>query len=405
MSRRVYHIILLLAVVTAMISCAGSGGRLPDLTETYSYRDARPFGGSVAYAVFSNAYPDRKPEFIKKQFAANDLWSYDTASLYFNVSRNFYLSDADAESLLSFAYRGNTAFISAEKFDSVLLDKLSCKQERGGFGFLLSGNLLENSSVKLIPKLEQNKEGYNYFFFPLDHYFSSVNDSYSREVGVNDDGKTNCFVFFWGKGRIYLHCEPKAFSNYFLLTKNNTAYLQEVMQLLPAQPENIYWDNFHSAHNYSENTSNDDFSTFGTIMKYPSLSHAFFIALALLLLYIFFNSKRKQRIMPVMKPVENTTVAFAEAIAGMYLSKKDNRLIAEKIITYFNEHVRSKYFITLTAQQTGYAELLHRKSGVPEEITGPLTETILDISASAKVSDQQLLLLNGRTEKFFKYKK
>ncbi len=404
MKKTVYNIICFIALLSVTQSCRPKSS-LPDMRETYSYKDNIPYGGSVAYQMLKNAYPDRNPRIIKEQFADNYQWDYDKTSIYFNLSRNYYLKDRDAEALLSFVYRGNTAFISSEHFDTLLLEKLYCKQEKAkDSGMFFTNTQRRNTTVSFAENLSLYKDSFSYYFYPFDNYFSAINNSYSRKVGTNDYGKTNFFVFFWGKGRLYFHNEPAALSNYFLLTKNNYRYMKEIMQMMPENPENIYWDNFHLNHNYPDGDNDRNFSTLGTILKYPSLAHAFWISLLLLLLYIFFNSKRRQRIIPVVKPVENTSVAFAEAIAGMYLSKKDNRLIAEKAITYFNEHVRTNYFMNVSMHDPAYADMLSRKSGVPLEITQNLTQNILSVSASVKVSDVELLLLNALIEKFFKNK-
>ena len=205
----------------------------------------------------------------------------------------------------------------------------------------------------------------------------------------------------WGKGRIYFHSEPRALSNYFLLTKNNYLYLQEILQMMPEKPENIYWDNYYSNKNFSPN-SNSSNSTLSTLMKYPPLAKAFFIALGLLLLYMFFNSKRRQRIVPVLKRTENTSIAFAEAIAGLYFSKKDNKIIAEKIITYLNEYIRTKLIISNNVNDVNYVDILGRKSAVEPEVINELVDVIKAIQKSEKVTDVQLLKLNRLTEIFFK---
>ena len=383
-------------------SCNTDNNKMPDLRESFSYRDPRPFGTSIAYTITKNIFAPQKIEINKNPFADNYGWDYDTASLYMNISRNYYVTDRDAESLLAFIYKGNTAFISADNYDTLLLNKLFCKQndEEPFYKYRLSE--MRNTSSRFTDGLTLYKENFSYFYYPFTNYFKEINGSYGRINGYNDAGKPNFFVFMWGKGRIYFHNEPRTLSNYFLLTKNNYLYLQEILQMLPAKPSNIYWDNYYSNKNFVANA--DSKSTIGTIMKYPPLAKAFFIAIGLLLLYIFFNSKRRQRIVPVIKPTQNTSIAFAEAIAGLYLNKQDNKIIADKIITYFNEHVRSKYFITINVNDPSYADLLSRKSGVVFEVVDELTNTIKKINTSATVSDLQLLNLNGLTEKFFKNK-
>ncbi len=400
--------LFMLAVVCGMGSCSPKKS-LPDLRESYSYKDTKPFGASVAYHIFANAYPEQNVELIKKDFAESspdryNQWDYDTSSLYINISRNFFISNRDAESLLDFAYKGNTVFIASAIIDTNLLAKIYCKQKADLSVYMSNGDQLIYTSLRYTDELSLYKDSFRYFYYPFNKYFSEINSSYARKAGGNADGKTNFFAFFWGKGRIFFHCEPRAFSNYFLLTGNNSLYMQELMQMLPAHPQNIYWDNIHNTRNFRSDGDEGSVSTLDMLMKYPALSRAFFISLGLLLLYIFFNSKRRQRIIPVIKPTENNSIAFTEAIAGLYLGKKDNKLISEKMITYFNEHVRSKYLMHINVQDPGYADMLSRKSGVSSEITAPLADAMRQMAASPRVSDQQLLLLNGLTEKFFKNK-
>ena len=396
---KLFSYIILITILLFVQACKQKNNGLPDLKESYVYTDARPFGGSVAYSMVKNAYPEKTIEIGKKEFAENYGWHYDTSSVYINVSKNYYANERDAQSLLDFVYRGNTAFISSENFADSLMSKLYCKQanvyETSSF------ENLQKAATKYSPKIALYKDSFNYFYLPFINYFDSINSSYARVVGYNKDGKTNMFAFLWGKGRFYFQCEPRALSNYFLLSNNNYKYMQQALQMLPAYPENIYWDDFYAKRNYANNGENKNGSSLSEIFKRPALKAAFLISLVLLLLYILFGMKRKQRIVPIEKPTENTSIAFAEAIAGLYLSKKDNKVIADKIITYFNEQVRTKYFININVNDSSYADVLSRKSAVSYETTKQLTNSIININASLKVGDEQLLALNGLVEKFF----
>lgn len=380
-------------------ACNPKKSPLPDLKESFSYQDARPFGASVAYSILQNSYPDNYIHINKTEFAENYSLTSDTGAVYINISRNYFATEKDADALLEFVYKGNTAFISAARFDSSLLNKIYCKKA-DDFNFYAKIPYA-NTSVSYTEDLSLYKDSFSFYYQPLDNYFSELNSSYARKAGVNENGKTNMFAFLWGKGRIYFQCEPRAYSNYFLLSKNNYKYWQEVLQMLPANPTYVYWDNYYARKNFSGD-GNKGGSTLSEVMKYPPLKYAFFISLFLLSLFILLGIKRKQRIIPVVKPTENTSIAFAEAIAGLYLSNKDNKVVAEKMITYFNEHVRTKYFLNMHINDSSYADILSRKSAVPIDITKQLSNTILSINASVKVSDEQLLLLNGLMEKFFK---
>ena len=390
-----------LLLLCFMNACQSDNKKKPDLRESFSYKDPRPFGTSVAYNILKKMYAKETVEINKQTFADNYGRDYDTASIYINISRNYYVTERDAESLMEFIYKGNTAFISAAFYDTILLNKLFCKQAVPPLFSDNSVASLKNTSLRFNDNLSNYNETYSYYYLPFKNYFSEINGSYARIVGYNEADKANFFVFMWGKGRIYFHNEPRALSNYFLLTKNNYLYLQEILQMMPEKPESIYWDNYYSNKNYAPGNS-DRSSTIGTLMKYPPLAKAFFIAVALLLLYMFFNSKRRQRIVPVVKKTENSSIAFAEAIAGLYFSKKDNKVIAEKMITFFNEYVRTKLFISGNINDVAYADQLSRKSDVSLEVISELVTHMKRIQRIEKVTDEQLLKLNELTEKFFK---
>ncbi len=96
----------------------------------------------------------------------------------------------------------------------------------------------------------------------------------------------------------------------------------------------------------------------------------------------------------VVKPIENTTVQFAETIGSLYLQKKDNKNIAEKMITYFFGHLRNKYFLTSEPGSKEFEISLSKKSGQSIEETRTLFNTIRQINANEQVSDEDVLLLN-----------
>jgi hypothetical protein len=373
------------------------------MRETYNYRETKPFGTYAAFNLLKQSYPAHVIEINNEDFADYYLRDSDTSSLYINISKNFYATEREISSLLTYVWNGNTAFIAAANIDTLLLNKMFCTQKNNEFINLFKPKPYTSTAVRLISALSETKTDYTYFFLPFANAFPTLNGGYSRKMGYNADSTTNFFIFYYGKGKLYLHAEPRAFSNYFLLTANNHEYLKHIYEVLPPYPEKIYWDNHYNKENYHR-IGRSSFSTFSTIMKYPALANAFWIALTLLLLYIFFNSKRRQRIVPVLKTPDNTSIAFAEAIAGLYLSEKDNKLIADKMITYFNEFLRTKYFITGTINDPGYADTLSKKSGVAPDQTIALVNAITGTVASKNISDRQLLELNGLIENFYKNK-
>lgn len=374
--------------------------KLPDLKETYSYRDTKPFGTFAAKKIVETSFRGKKLQVSRRAFSKTYAASSDTNALYFCISLNLFVTEEDAQGMLDYVYIGNTLFISAANLDTMLLTRLLCEQVKADVLLDFMQVNYMPATVRLSEEINPSKNSFSYYYKPFANYFSSIKANYSHVIGYNESKKPNCFILFWGKGRLILHCDPRAFSNYFLLKNNNYRYLQELLRLTDL-PGTVYWDDYYRNRNVrSQGTGK--FSTFSELMKYPSLAIALWIFIALLALYVLFNSKRKQRIIPIMKPNENSSIAFTETIARLYLQHRDNKNIADKMITYFNEYIRKNYFLTANATNTDFISALSRKSGVSFEQTTGLFNAINEVNSKTELDDQQLLTLNEHIQQFYK---
>lgn len=379
--------------------CVDKSG-LPDLRETYQLKDTKPFGGYVAHSLLEEVYPDKIININKKSFSSFRSDTYaDSASFYMSISRRFYCTTDDANALLDFVQEGHTVLIAASIIDTLLLDRVYCKQANTEWTAMLMEHRYTDGKTSLVSDALSVQDTFRYFYYPFFNYFSEADSVSARVVGRNQLGKANFIVLFLGRGRLFLHCDPRAFSNYFLLKENNYLYMKQVMQLMKEKPGNIFWDDYYNRKNYREN--NGKGSALSILFKYPELTIAFWILIILLLLYILFNGKRKQRIIPIIKPVENTSIAFTRAIGGLYMAEKDNKTIADKMITYFNDHIRNRYFLNMHGAKD-FVQSLSKKSGVPFEAVQALYNTIEQVQLAEVVSDFELLSLNEQIQNFYK---
>src|SRR5438045_9595527 len=110
----------------------------------------------------------------------------------------------------------------------------------------------------------------------------------------------------------------------------------------------------------------------------------------------------KQRIINEIQPNINNTVNFTETVGMLYLQKKNNKNISEKMITYFYEHIRNKYFLNMSQVNKDFINTLSAKSGVSIELTQKLFNTIDHVQAQENVSDPELLSLNELIQNFYK---
>jgi len=392
--------------------CLHPGETLPPLGETFRKTDRQPFGSYIAYNEVKNVFDNRYIETVRDPFDKEwaDIKDYaddKKYSLYILVAKNLILTESEVDALLDFVKSGNDLFVSADYVDQKFLDKIGCANERMPEITDEIKGLMQQTSVSMYVDGATSGPSYNYYYYPFLNSLSGFDTSFARVLGVNEHHTANYVVLFSGKGRIYLHVAPRIFSNYFLLSGQNYKYLEEVLSYLRSDPKNIYWDEFYKNTNLNRRTKNgdhgeDNFSSLGVIRQHPPLLWAFWLGVIALLLFVIINVKRKQRVIEVAKPNINTTVNFTETVGRLYLQKKSNRHIAEKMITYFYEQIRNRYFITTSHVNEEFITVLAGKSGVPKEQTQHLFALIERVQSHPDTDDTTLLQLNSAIEFFIK---
>ncbi len=390
-----YRLFLLLLVLS-LVACKSDKRSMPVLKETFGLSDKNPFGAYIAYNQVREMYS--KNTIREKRQSFKTTWSQiaDDNALYILLSRNLYLTTDEVNDMLEYVKKGNDLFIAASTIDENLLNKLGIEQHS------------QNSIITDFDRMHAtatnfNSRSYFYYYLPLNQYFSGYEDNeWIKPIATNEEGKVNYLVYFHGKGRMFLHAEPRTLSNYFLLQKDNFKYLQHILAYTKNDPEHVYWDDYYRNLRQRKSDNEEGFSTLSEIMKHPALKTAFWLLLLLLLLYLLIGSKRRQRIIEPIKPNVNTTVAFTETIGRLYLQKKDNKNMAEKMCTYFNEQVRHQYFLNTNHINDDFLTALSRKSGVERAKVDSLYRAMEQSQKKQEISDYELLSLNELFQQFYK---
>ena len=396
MGKRIF--ILLLFCCGLFISCEQTNIK-PDLYANYKYNDDRINGASLAFKMFASKYKNNDVVKIEQDFSYVNNMHTDNNALYFGTANSFFTTDREVQDLSAYIKEGNTVFLAAKYFDSTLLDNFltsAVSVPPSPFQIPFAFNNYKTELVRY--GTAQFDTSFSYYYLPFENHFNETNYAHYKVLGLNSQGLPNFLIFFWGKGKLFLHCDPAAVSNYFLKTGENYKYFEKVLSYLPEAPEQVYIDDYYCNRNYRE--GDDDKSLLGMIYSRPALAWAFSILVAAGLFYILLHLKRTQRIMPVSKPTVNESVNFVEAISTLYYNKKDNKNIAEKMVNYFFDDLRSKYFITNTQMSTDLIATLSHKSGMDLEETKKLFYNIRMVQDSDTISDDQLKELNRLIYKF-----
>jgi hypothetical protein len=356
------YIVLIGLVVLLLVVLDATKPKTIDWTPNYSIRQKTPYGLYIfdkeALKLFKG---EKLYTFSKTPYEYFDE-NYDYESKTYKISGSFIAIEdrnsidvESAEELLYFAEHGNTVLLSMKEFPAKLMDTLQVKPRVNAFFKDSIKMYLSNAPTKQY----WYNEGAGTTFF--DSLSKSKATALGYQIAKDSTGKLVPFANFikvpFGKGTILLHSQPAAFTNFHLLKGSHYQYTEALLSQLPKG--NIYWGQGKlSSGNISD-------SPLRYILSKPALKAAFWLGLIGLVVFVFFNAKRKQRIVPEIEPLRNTTVDFTKTIGNLYYQEGNHHTIIEKKIIYFLEHIRTEYLIDTYSLDEKFIEKLHLKTGRP----------------------------------------
>jgi len=190
-----------------------------------------------------------------------------------------------------------------------------------------------------------------------------------------------------GKGNFYFHTEPLVLTNYYLLQKENVSYITDLLSYLP--------DNVPTVWFVKKDTAGVSQSEMRFILSNPPLKYAWWLFLAGIVLFIFFNAKRRQRIIPIIPPKQNKSVEFVKSIGNLYLNEGDSRDMMAKKAQYFLHRVRMELLIDTQNLDEEFINKLHLKTGKSiEKITKAVDFIKKSQQSQFIISNRDLIKMN-----------
>lgn len=224
------------------------------------------------------------------------------------------------------------------------------------------------------------------------HDFSIL--GYSEGRGDYSDDRYPKFVKTQvGKGSVYLCLEPVVLTNYYLLNPKNKKFIENLFSFFPHKK--TLW--------FQDSTTFVSYSPLRFILENDGLRYAWYILLFGIVTFMFFNAKRRQRIIPIIEPPANKSVEFVKSVGNLYLQEGNNKDMARKKTKFFLNKVREELYIDTQKIDESFAQKLHIKTGKPLDLieeTLPLIRKA--IHPKAPVQQEELVKLNQLLDKIYK---
>lgn len=379
-------ILILIVVFGGFIFLEASVPKPLDWSPSYWRTYTKPYGAKVFDEVFTqNQETKILDKSIYEVLNEDDI---EGNILFFNTS--LAVGKVDAEELMSWVSEGNTAFISAEYISSVIIDTLSLSKEQ--FNFIDQFTYIPNFKFDTL----NNSKSYSFGRNLNVQYFKNLDTLDYETLGyaylINKDTTKvrhlpNFIKADFGEGKLFLHLFPHAFTNYFLLKDDNANYTEQLVANLDYS-KTIYVDQY-----YKDQKQQIQKSVLQYLLTNKHLKWAYYVILLMTVIYIFFEGKRKQKAIKIVKPYANKTYEFTNTIAEMYYNKNDHLSIATKKIEHFLDHVRDFYRIPTRELNEEFVKQLSSKSGKETKIVRNLLKQIEVIENAKSITKEQLIQL------------
>lgn len=226
-------------------------------------------------------------------------------------------------------------------------------------------------------------------------YLDELDPTYSTlaTLGISDyysdNNITVAGIRDYGKGKLLVVTMPLIFSNYGILDDALRPLALRLLSECGDKPV-VRYDPSHIDQVVVDEQVSE--SPLRYLLANRPLRWAFYLALATIVALLLFSARRRQRVIPVIKPPVNHMMDFVKRIGGIYYKRHDNvDLLNKKYVTFSNE-LRSRAMIDIDNDDNIDDELqmLSNRIGVP---LNELRQQVRDLKDAAKafsISDKRL---------------
>ncbi len=317
---------------------------------------------------------------------------------YLFVNSTFSASDPEAKALLAFVAAGNEVFIAASYFGggrhgNLLTDSLGVQLREADSTARPSLRAADSVRVHLLnPALSQAQ-----VLLPA----SAANLRLAVRAGrrgatlaADAQGRAVLIRLDHGRGHVYLCSIPLLFSNYYVLRPRSRLLALAALSYLPTgQP--VWWDEYQKQGRVGEQ------SLLRVLLAHDGLRTAYYLVLVTTLLFVLVEARRRQRIIPVLKPLPNTTLLFTRTVASLYRQGSNHSRIAEKKVGLFLDYLRTRFQEpTPDLGDATFRERLSQKAGLAPARVDELVRLINLARTAPIINDQQLLTLSRAIRNF-----
>jgi hypothetical protein len=372
---------------------------------SYRANDENPYGLTILYELLKRSFHDKEISLLKKPVAQSLIYEKNKVYNYLFIGESYFLDEAGKDKLVEFVRNGNSAFIISSFLPDNLKDQIGLHECSGEEEFYFSVDD-KNDFNFFHPALKAEKDyrfnyrirdkvvNYNWHYFPQGDFCNSV----LGPLGYSTSDRVNFARLKVGDGYFYFHTNPIAFANIHLIREEGFEYATRTFSHM--MEGDIFWDEFSRVPARSTDNSGNE-SPLSYILSQQPLAWGWYLALLLLVLYILFFSKRKQRVIPVLESNNNTSIEFTETIGRLYYQQNKHLNLSRQKMKLFLAFIRTRYNLHTTEIDDKFISQLSLKSQVPENEIQAIFKEEKRIIFVHDVDNDTLIRFHNLIENFY----
>lgn len=378
--------VLLIAIAAWMLSFQNE----TDWQPYYNHSKKSPYGTYILFSKLDEIFPKGvKKEYSAKQELLDEVINNETSTSYLFVGKNFEANSSFLQSLMTFVENGNCAMIAALDIPNSFLDTL---------GLDYNSYYDDYHRVKYYLK-DRNM---NFELDSLAHesmpYFTLRDSSNYLEVLATKGENKAVFVKVpWGEGSFYLISDPVIFTNIALLDTTFNVFSFSCLSYLSVDKPLLVQEKLDAKCGEYE----DDRSIFDVMKSRADLRMVYYLTIALLLLFALFRSKRRQRIIPAIEPLRNTSLDFLHALSNLYFAKKDYKSVLLKRYAFLLDTIRERYYLNTETIDEAFEQRLSLKTGIDPDFIKRLFQCYSTVKNEKSIKVEVFMEGNKLLERFY----
>ncbi len=328
---------------------------------TFSHKDKNPFGCYVFDSIMSQSVPSGYSVTDKTLYRICHDGNKVNVLI---ISDDVNLSKTDVDAIKDIAGRGGNVLIAGNsKTYNTTSDSLMIKN----FGACFKYGYFSITSLKR--KIKNDASGSRdtiHWSMDNDVYKDNIYPVYSMMIEdlMTADSADNTEVIAFrtgdaqdkelrvspvairkevGKGSVILVSTPLLFTNYGILDGSTAEYIFRLMSHI---------SNNHvvrtTSYMKTQDMADAEASPLRFFLGQPPLRTALYLALLVITLFLIFNARRRQRVIPVVEQPQNRSLEFVKLIGTLYYHNKEHSDIVRKKFAFFAEELRRLLMVDIT---------------------------------------------------------